>query len=292
MKIFIGLLLLMITSVISADTIYKYQDEKGRWHFTDKPPDNIQAETLKYKSAEAASPHVRVYLSREDNQIHLLAENSLWAPVQVSVKSSKQAKESSDWIVPPKSIKVLKSSREGIPAFVWAWALGDPKKPMEAQEYVWPMDKSLCPQISQGFFGRFSHKDPYNQYAIDIGANVGTPVLAARDGVVVGVKDDYPLGGVDNFFMDKANFVQIYHEDGTWAIYAHILLGSAEVRLGDKVKVGDLLATSGSSGYSSGPHLHFVIQRNTGLTAESIPFVIKTQKGNIAPKVGQKLCDY
>jgi murein DD-endopeptidase MepM/ murein hydrolase activator NlpD len=292
MKIFIGLLFLIIASAINADTIYKYQDEKGRWHFTDKPPNKIQAETLKYKSAEAASPHVRVYLSRDDNQINLLAENSLWAPVQVSIKSSKEAKESSDWVVPAKSTQLLKSSQEAIPPFVWAWTLGDPNKSSKTQEYAWPMDKSLCPHVTQGFFGRFSHKDPYNRYAIDIGANVGTSVMAARDGVVIGVKDDYALGGVDNFFMDKANFVQVYHDDGTWAIYAHILLGSAEVKLGDQVKVGDLLAKSGSSGYSSGPHLHFVIQRNQGLKVESIPFVIKTTKGNLAPGVGQKLCDY
>lgn len=292
MKIFIGFLL-FVAFFASANTIYKYQDENGRWHFTDKPPTtNAQAETVEYKSGDKKSRQVKLYTSRENDMTHLVAENLMYAPAQIIVKPTKQSTESRSWVLEPQSTKILESSSEGIKPFVYTWTLGDPDKPLAAQEYFWPMDISLCPEISQSFFGRFSHHNIYNRYAVDIAANVGTNILAARDGVIVVAKDDYALGGVDEFFMDKANYIQVYHEDGTWALYAHILLGSAVVKPGDKVRVGDVLAKSGSSGYSSGPHLHFVIQKNIGMKVESLAFTFKTAKGNITPQVGQKLCNF
>ena len=48
--------------------------------------------------------------------------------------------------------------------------------------------------------------------------------------------------------------------------------GSVAVREGQRVATGHLLARSGNTGNSTGPHLHFVVQRNVGLAVESIPF--------------------
>jgi murein DD-endopeptidase MepM/ murein hydrolase activator NlpD len=48
--------------------------------------------------------------------------------------------------------------------------------------------------------------------------------------------------------------------------------GSVQVREGQHVSLGERIARSGNTGNSTGPHLHFVIQRNMGLALESIPF--------------------
>ncbi|MNF01722.1 Murein DD-endopeptidase MepM [compost metagenome] len=48
--------------------------------------------------------------------------------------------------------------------------------------------------------------------------------------------------------------------------------GSVSVREGQRINSGSLIARSGNTGNSTGPHLHFVVQRNVGLALESIPF--------------------
>ncbi len=286
---FLGLL--VISSGVWAN-IYKYQDEKGHWHYTDKPSAAKNLEAVNYKKTKEKEVLFRLFTQTENESTWLMAENKFYAPVQLSIKKSKTDVESQDWVVEPRSSQKILPTAEDKNDFAYAWFLGNHKQRPSNQEYELPIDVSLCPQISQSFNGRFSHQHPQSQYAVDIAANVGTAIKAARAGVVVGVKDDYALGGIDNFFLDKANFIQVYHEDGTWALYAHILLGSAAVKLGDQVEVGDVLAKSGSSGYSSGPHLHFVIHRNSGLKAESIPFQFKASDGSLfTPKFAQKLCE-
>ncbi len=55
-------------------------------------------------------------------------------------------------------------------------------------------------------------------------------------------------------------------------VYLHLKKGSVSVTEGQRVEQGSLLARSGNTGNSTGPHLHFVVQRNIGLAVESIPF--------------------
>ena len=65
---------------------------------------------------------------------------------------------------------------------------------------------------------------------------------------------------------------EILHDDGTMGVYLHLKQGSVSVREGQRVAVGSPLALSGNTGNSSGPHLHFVVQRNTGMGLVSIPY--------------------
>jgi murein DD-endopeptidase MepM/ murein hydrolase activator NlpD len=76
--------------------------------------------------------------------------------------------------------------------------------------------------------------------------------------------------------------VRIVHPDGTMALYAHIDLASVIVRPGARVRAGQKIARSGNTGFSSGPHLHFAIQQNTGLNLISLPFRFKTPDGGTA----------
>ena len=73
---------------------------------------------------------------------------------------------------------------------------------------------------------------------------------------------------VGGTFTDLA----VLHADGTMAVYLHLSQGSVRVKEGQRVAQGALLGLSGNTGNSTGPHLHFVVQRNTGMGLVSIPF--------------------
>jgi murein DD-endopeptidase MepM/ murein hydrolase activator NlpD len=72
--------------------------------------------------------------------------------------------------------------------------------------------------------------------------------------------------------------VRILHDDGTWADYGHLLRYSANVVAGQRIEAGVEIGLSGSSGFSSGPHLHFVIQRNDNGRIVSVPFKFITKQ--------------
>lgn len=131
-------------------------------------------------------------------------------------------------------------------------------------------------KVTQGYHGSFSHTGP-DEFAIDWKMPEGTPVLAARDGVVVVVKDDSEKGGAHRKYEDKANMVTVQHSDGTMAHYCHLAPHSAKVRVGTKVRAGDQLAASGNTGFTSGPHLHFaVFKARSGHGRETIPVKFRT----------------
>jgi murein DD-endopeptidase MepM/ murein hydrolase activator NlpD len=137
--------------------------------------------------------------------------------------------------------------------------------------YNLPYAPGAAFKVTQGYNGTYSHTGP-EQFAIDWKMPIGSPVHAARDGVVVKVKDDSDKGGPDRKYENAANYVLIRHADGTIANYAHLLKGSSSVVLGQKVKAGDRIAASGNSGFSTGPHLHFaVFKTRNGSERESIP---------------------
>jgi murein DD-endopeptidase MepM/ murein hydrolase activator NlpD len=142
--------------------------------------------------------------------------------------------------------------------------------------YSLPYEAGAAYHVSQGYHGPFSHSGP-DEYAIDWKMPMGTPVLAARDGVVVKSKDDSDRGGPDRKFETSANCILIQHPDGTLGIYAHLRKGGNLVKVGDKVKAGDLIGASGNTGFTSGPHLHFsVFKAKSGSERESLPVKFRT----------------
>lgn len=157
-----------------------------------------------------------------------------------------------------------------------AAVVGDPGAAAPAGvAYAQPFYPGTAFTVAQGFNGAFSHRGAQAQFAIDLGVPEGTPVVAARAGVVMQVEDDFHGHGVDlEKYGDRANYVRVLHEDGSMALYAHLAPGTALVRPGEKVAVGGFLARSGDTGYTTGPHLHFVVQHNAGMELVSIPFTM------------------
>ncbi len=268
--------------------LYKYQDESGKWVFTDKKPVTKQdAEKVEYEGNKKEAPKPRAFTTKYLDKHLIVFRNPYHAPVQLKVISSIFPSGELNLMIEGNSnLKVFESYNE-LPEFRYVWQLGDPGAQEDNYRYQFPVSSKRDFRISQSFNGRFSHSKQPNIYAVDIAMDVGTYVSAARGGTVIWVKDDYHTGGKDRYFLDKANYVRILHDDGTIGVYAHLLEGTALVKPGDKVTVGQRLARSGSSGFSTGPHLHFVIRKNVGLKTVSIPFQFVDQNGvSFSPRRG------
>jgi len=97
------------------------------------------------------------------------------------------------------------------------------------------------------------------KYSIDYDAPEGTPIFAAADGIVIAVKDDSNSSGSDKKFESLGNYIEILHDNNEISEYEHLKLGSAKVKIGDKVKTSDIIAEVGNTGWSACPHLHFMV---------------------------------
>jgi murein DD-endopeptidase MepM/ murein hydrolase activator NlpD len=135
--------------------------------------------------------------------------------------------------------------------------------------------------VMQGPRGTFSHfAGTGSENAVDWTVPKGTTVCAAREGRVVGVKQDSDIGGADRSFRPFANYVIVKHADGTFAEYVHLQQNGAMVKIGDEVRVGQPIGLSGQTGFASKPHLHFdVFQAIDGKKKLSLPFRLKTDHG-------------
>ena len=88
---------------------------------------------------------------------------------------------------------------------------------------------------------------------VDLAGPQGTPIVATRDGTVTMAKTGYNGG--------NGNYVTINHGDGFSSSYLH-MLENLQVSVGQKVKAGQVIGYMGSTGISTGPHLHFTIYYN------------------------------
>lgn len=103
------------------------------------------------------------------------------------------------------------------------------------------------------------------------GMDEGRDVVAAAPGTVIATND----GEFDRCTTSDCaggsgfgNFVHIAHSDGRTTLYGHLKQFSVSVAVGDDVSCGQLLGEMGSSGYSSGPHLHFEVRGASGVAED------------------------
>jgi murein DD-endopeptidase MepM/ murein hydrolase activator NlpD len=122
--------------------------------------------------------------------------------------------------------------------------------------YWLPYVKGKSYLVIQAANSQMSHK---NELAIDFKMKPGTKICAARPGVVVEMKEDSDIGGLDEKFMEHGNHIIIRHSDGTMAKYWHLQKNGAYVEVGEDVVKGQIIGLSGNTGYSAFPHLHFKV---------------------------------
>jgi murein DD-endopeptidase MepM/ murein hydrolase activator NlpD len=115
-------------------------------------------------------------------------------------------------------------------------------------------------RVIQGYFSSMTHKE---RAAIDFNMKKGSKVHAARGGIVVRVKEDGTRGGMNSKYRLDGNMIIIQHNDSTRAGYWHLSPNGAFVNVGDTVQQGQLIGLSGNTGYTSMPHLHFLVWKRT-----------------------------
>ena len=126
--------------------------------------------------------------------------------------------------------------------------------------YVLPFTPGEAYTLTQGNCGRESHGGRFS-YSYDFRMPAGTAVLAARDGVVITVRDGRPDG---TRRLGDENFVIVRHPDGELSRYIHLRQHGALVEETQMVAAGDTIALSGDSGRSAFPHLHFDVADRCG----------------------------
>lgn len=286
-----------------ASTVYKYRDGDN-WIYTDKrPTGGQQVDVLELFGAtpeQRRSVHIERRGTRQQPSFYVV--NTNWAPVEVKfwLTESDNVRASGpvpvNVVVPPQMelrIVQLNPKDTALPIsyrYQFDWQLGDPAaRHDENYAYLPPMPETSSYRISQAFGGGHSHSGAGSRYAVDIAMPTGTAVRAARGGEVVSVEDRYEAGGNSPEYRSQTNNIYVMHDDGTFGVYAHLRHRSAVVTPGQRVKMGQILAQSGNTGYSSGPHLHFAVLHNAGMSWTSLPFHFASTEGPVAPAVGKQL---
>lgn len=169
--------------------------------------------------------------------------------------------------------------------YSWDWIVGS----VDARHddfVIYDLPHKGTRKILQGFRGD-THTGE-NEFAVDWDMPVGTAVHATREGTVVAVKATGNKGCPRDECGDFSNFVWIRHPDKTIGSYEHLKHNGVVVKAGDQVSRRQLIAYSGNTGWSGGPHLHFSVTRpKDGSKYVSFPMRFRTTAGIITPIQGR-----
>jgi murein DD-endopeptidase MepM/ murein hydrolase activator NlpD len=275
--------LALCSGALLAQTAYRYRDANGQWVYTDRAAPSATRESSVSLRHQDQTFHINVDRKDSGNTTELTAVNDCLCVVTFEL----HIVASGDPTIPdgreyratlaPGSRQTLVSITRTAPGtsklrYGWRAALGSPEaRHTPPGPYRAPFALGSTYTISQAYPQRYTHTDAESWYAVDIVLPDETPVYAARDGVVINVRHDAFRDALAPVMLDQANVVEILHDDGTIAMYAHLHWDSIRVHIGEHVARGLYIANSGNTGFTSGPHLHFAVIRNTGITAVSVP---------------------
>jgi len=301
-------LVLSVAGFASAQSLYKYRGENGEWIYADRPPEDGVIEEIRTMTARPMRATVSVSHRLVGDSVEFVAKNGFYAPVEVAIEFDSilgveypHPDDRLRWVLQPRSEQVLLSLNvigdAAAPSvdYQFDYLPGDPTARHAATNgYRVPFSAGNNYHVTQAFPDSATHRSLDSKYAVDIAMPVGTDVLAARGGIVFEVAGTNFKGGISREkHAHAANVVRVLHDDGTFAVYAHLNWNSIRVRPGERVLAGQYIADSGNTGFSSGPHLHFAVQRNAGLRVEAIPVVFKGPSSNsVIPATGDLLTAY
>ena len=261
---------------------------------------DLQAKTRKHLDTFDADPYrerpVEVVIVKVKDGYDLYLENHAYYDVSIMFKAPKQTNLSSSEKLP----YIGSFSAQSRTKFL-SFTVNDRKKSSSLQTlysiqigrinpsydnnylYALPYKRGSSYLLTQGFNGKHTHKGQ-SAYALDFKMNIGTPIHAMRDGIVVAIEEKNTEHGYSKAFMNKANHIVIQHSDGTMAMYAHLKPNGVKVKLGQEVRKHQYIGLSGNTGFSSGPHLHVHISAIKSFQggSNSVAFKFKSKRGVIS----------
>ncbi len=290
----------VVACSVSSGAAYKYKDSSGQWVYTDRPPPPGQAsQSVALGGGSATALKLVVEPRSTDSGVALVAINPCRCTVEFVVRAQTSAgnKRGRGTVAPQSEQVLLDVAAADGPSeirYQYGYVIGEPGiEHRPGRPYRAPFALAQRFMVTQAPPDSVTHVGPSSRDAIDVSMPVGTAIHAAREGLVINVAARHFKSSLNPQDMDEANFVQVLHDDGTSAIYAHLQLDTVRVRVGQQVARGEYIASSGNTGFSSGPHLHFVVLRNVGLRSESVPVAFAGPGGaSVTPRSGQALTAY
>lgn len=160
------------------------------------------------------------------------------------------------------------------------WTVGDlHAEHDDSYVYRLPYASGTSYRVLQGYGSRFSHTG-LEEFAVDFNMPEGTPVHAARGGIVARTEESHSIGCWEDGCGRYANYIVILHDDGTTGEYYHLQKDGALVNVGDRVEAGHKIGLSGNTGHTTMPHLHFAVYRAAAWgTTQSIPVRFESRDG-------------
>jgi murein DD-endopeptidase MepM/ murein hydrolase activator NlpD len=279
----LAMTLVLHTAASISQTAYKYKDANGQWIFTDKAPPSATHDASISLGHQSESLNITIARTDSDTTTRLTAINDCLcvATYEARILHSDDPKVPDGslyrTLLQPQTRELMVSienagARSKDLKYQWSIVLGSPQaQHRPPRPYRAPFAVGASFVISQAYPQQYTHTGADSAYAVDIALPDGSQVYAAREGTVINVRHDAFRGGVSPAMMDQANVIEILHDDGTIAMYAHLHWDSIRVHIGEHVERGEYIANSGNTGFSSGPHLHFCVIRNAGFMPVSVP---------------------
>jgi len=213
-----------------------------------------------------------IHAEKTGDRVLLLAENSSSFPITYTLKvrarnmttdgpqkvtRTLQAHE----IHQVMTLSKMRGEANGKYRYDYDWTVGS-QDAVHDDQYVYrlPYASGKSYRVIQGFGSRFSHTG-LEQFATDFRMPEGTPVHAARGGIVARIEENNSVGCWRAGCGKHANYVVILHDDGTTGEYYHLQKDGALVDVGERVFAGQEIALSGNTGHTTIPHLHFAVYR-------------------------------